>query len=193
MSVVSVRAVSMITGTRLDFRSSRHTSNPSREGSMTSRRITSNGSLRARSRPSRPSPVVVTRKPAAPHGIKVQVDDRLIEWGGLIPWQGRPWAEAMRDPDLLAMYANPASWPEDPLDEAGRRVLAWAEEATAVHAEGVALGVSHEAPLIAAYLAGRGGDYSAFRMVNVPHLGGVRLLPGPPEIVDPAEALAPFC
>jgi len=137
--------------------------------------------------------VATARELAAPHGIKVQVDDRLIEWGGLIPWQGRPWAEAMRDPDLLAMYANPASSPEDPLDEAGRRVLAWAEEATAVHAEGVALGVSHEAPLIAAYLAGRGGDYSAFRMVNVPHLGGVRLLPGPPEIVDPAEALAPFC
>jgi broad specificity phosphatase PhoE len=137
--------------------------------------------------------VETARELAAPHRIPVQVDERLIEWGGLIPWQGRPWAEAMRDPDLLAMYANPVSPPEDPLDEAGRRVLAWAEEAAAAQAEGVALGVSHEAPLIAAYLTGRGGDYSAFRMVNIPHLGGVRLLPGPPEIVDPAEALAPFC
>ncbi|MFL5799863.1 MAG: histidine phosphatase family protein [Actinomycetota bacterium] len=137
--------------------------------------------------------VETARELAAPHGLPIRVDDRLTEWGGLIPWQGRPWGEAMADPGLLSMYANPVSSPDDPLDEAGSRVLAWTEEAAAVQAEGVALGVSHEAPLIAAYLAGRGGDYSAFRMVNIPHLGGVRLLPGPPELVDPAHALAPSC
>jgi hypothetical protein len=72
-------------------------------------------------------------------------------------------------------------------------MLAWAGEQGAAHDEGVVLGVSHEAPLIAAYLAGRGGNWPAFRSVNVPHLGGVRLDPGPPEIVDPADALAPSC
>src|SRR5690349_25035754 len=40
---------------------------------------------------------------AEPHGLPVQVDERLIEWGGLVRWQGRRWAEAMVDPDLLAM------------------------------------------------------------------------------------------
>ena len=131
---------------------------------------------------------------AGPHGLPVRVDDRLIEWGGLVRWQGRPWAEAMRDPDLIAMYADPVgNCPDDPIDAVGRRMLAWAGEQAAAHADGVVLGVSHEAPLIAAYLAGRGTDPAAFRSVNVPHLGGVRLMPGPPEIVDPADALAPAC
>jgi broad specificity phosphatase PhoE len=99
----------------------------------------------------------------------------------------------MVDPALLAMYADPVSAAGESLDEAGRRVTAWAEDAEGSAAEGVVLGVSHEAPLIAAYLAGRGVGFTGFRMVNIPHLGGVRLLPGPPDIIDPAEALAPRC
>jgi broad specificity phosphatase PhoE len=137
--------------------------------------------------------VETARQLAAPHGLSVRVDERLIEWGGLVPWQGRPWAEAMVDPALVAMYADPVSAIGEPLDAAGRRVAAWADEAGGAHEEGVVLGVSHEAPLLAAYLAGRGADFSGFRMVNIRHLGGVRLLPGPPELVDPAEALAPWC
>ena len=50
-------------------------------------------------------------------------------------------------------------------------------------------GVSHEAPLAAAYIVGRGEDLSTFRSVNVPLLGAVRLEPGPPELVDPVAAL----
>jgi broad specificity phosphatase PhoE len=131
---------------------------------------------------------------AGPHGLPVTVDERLIEWGGLVRWQGTSWATAMADPDLLAMYADPVGKsPDDPLDLTGARVLAWAGEQADAHDEGVVLGVSHEAPLIAAYLAGRGGDWAAFRSVNIPHLGGVRLMPGPPEIVDPVDALAPAC
>ena len=131
---------------------------------------------------------------AARHGLPVQVDERLIEWGGLVRWQGTPWATAMVDPDLLAMYADPVgNCPADPLDLVGARVLAWAGEQASAHAEGVVVGVSHEAPLVAAYLAGRGGDWAAFRSVNVPHLGGIRLVPGPPEVVDPADALTPSC
>ena len=131
---------------------------------------------------------------AEPHGLAVQTDDRLIEWGGLLRWQGKSWPESMQDPELLAMYADPvAHSPGYPLDEAGRGVMAWAEERAAEHPDGVVLGVSHEAPLIAAWLAGRGADFHAFRSVTVPHLQGVRLVPGPPETVDPGEALAPFC
>jgi probable phosphoglycerate mutase len=131
---------------------------------------------------------------AAPHGLTVGVDERLIEWGGLVRWQGRPWAEAMRDPDLLEMYADPvANCPDDPIDGVGRRVLAWAGEQAEAHGDGVVVGVSHEAPLIAACLVGRGSDTTGFRSVNIPHLGGVRLVPGPPETVDPADALAPAC
>jgi broad specificity phosphatase PhoE len=131
---------------------------------------------------------------AAPHGLAVEVDERLIEWGGLVRWQGRSWAETMQDPDLIAMYRDPVGHaPNDPLDGVGRRVLAWAEEQADAHDDGIVLGVSHEAPLIAAWLSGRGADYSAFRSVNIPHLGGIRLVPGPPETVDPADALAPAC
>ena len=131
---------------------------------------------------------------AAPHGLGVEIDERLIEWGGLVRWQGRSWAETMQDPDLIAMYQDPVGHaPEDPLDGVGRRVLTWADEQAAAHDDGVVLGVSHEAPLIAAWLSGRGADYSAFRSVNIPHLGGIRLVPGPPETVDPADALAPTC
>src|SRR3954469_12722296 len=46
---------------------------------------------------------------AAPHGRPVGVDDRLIEWGGLVRWQGKPWADAVRDPELIAMYADPVA------------------------------------------------------------------------------------
>jgi broad specificity phosphatase PhoE len=138
--------------------------------------------------------IETARALAAPHGLSVSVDERLIEWGGLVRWQGRPWAETMQDPDLIAMYADPvANCPADPLDGVGRRVLAWAQERAAEHAEGVVLGVSHEAPLIAALLAGRGSDFRSFRSVNIPHLGGVRLAPGPPETVDPADALVRAC
>src|SRR6478752_2801796 len=60
---------------------------------------------------------------AAPHGLPVLVDEGLIEWGGLVRWQGRPWAEAMVDPDLLEMYADPVgNCPADPLDGVGRHV-----------------------------------------------------------------------
>jgi broad specificity phosphatase PhoE len=131
---------------------------------------------------------------AEPHGLDVRTDERLIEWGGLVRWQGTSWPESMQDPDLLAMYADPVGRsPDDPLDEVGRRVMAWAGEREAEHDDGVVIGVSHEAPLIAGWLFGRGADYSAFRSVNIPHLGGVRLLPGPPEIVDPVDALVPAC
>jgi broad specificity phosphatase PhoE len=144
------------------------------------------------------SPLERARETAAalaePHGLPVEVDERLIEWGGLLRWQGRSWPESMQDPELLAMYADPVGRsPDYPLDAAGRDVMAWAEEQAAAHDDGVVLGVSHEAPLIAAWLFGRGADWSAFRSVNIPHLGGVRLVPGPPETIDPADALAPAC
>jgi len=93
---------------------------------------------------------------AAPHGLDVVPDDRLLEW----------------------------SFWEDPLPTVGDRVLAWAAEAARAH-DGIVFGVSHEAPLAAAYVAGRGADFSAFRSVHVPLLGSIRLAPGPPEIVDP--------
>jgi len=78
--------------------------------------------------------------------------------------------------------------PHDPLPAVGERVLRWAREAAERH-EGVVFGVSHEAPLAAAYVVGRGADFSSFRAVNVPLLGSVRLEPGPPELVDPVSTL----
>ncbi len=44
--------------------------------------------------------------------------------------------------------------------------------------------MSHEAPLVAALLVGRGGGLSVFHSTNLAHLAAVRLRPGPPEVVD---------
>src|SRR5215472_9930673 len=61
----SVLAVSITTGTRLNFLISRQTSNPSRDGSITSRITASKPPERALASPCRPSIAVATRKPAA--------------------------------------------------------------------------------------------------------------------------------
>src|SRR5215475_1588809 len=61
----SVLAVSITIGTRLNFLISRQTSNPSRNGSITSRITASKPPERALASPCRPSIAVATRKPAA--------------------------------------------------------------------------------------------------------------------------------
>jgi broad specificity phosphatase PhoE len=124
---------------------------------------------------------------AAPHHLPVATDERLTEWGFWVHWQGMPWPRVReRDPDLLERYArDPAAVsPGDPLMEAGRRILQWAEDADRHHPGGLVLGVTHEAPLVAALLMGGDKDLSAFHSTNVPHLGAVRLRPGTPESVD---------
>jgi len=123
---------------------------------------------------------------AAPHGLDVVPDDRLLEWSFWVRWAGTSWADLpSREPEVAAYERDPVGvYPEDPLPTVGDRVLAWAAEAARAH-DGIVFGVSHEAPLAAAYVAGRGADFSAFRSVHVPLLGSIRLAPGPPEIVDP--------
>jgi broad specificity phosphatase PhoE len=124
---------------------------------------------------------------AEPHGVAVQSDPRLLEWSFWAHWQGLPWARIReRDPDLLDAYArDPASaWPDDPLEEVGQRILGWAEEVDRSYPAQLVLGVTHEAPLIAAFLVGTGRGVGAFHSMNLPHLATVRLRPGPPEVVD---------
>jgi broad specificity phosphatase PhoE len=138
---------------------------------------------------------------AAPHGLAVQTDERLIEWSFWERWAGMPWASIHeRDPDVLEAYGlDPAAAsPGDPLEAAGRRVLSWAEDveergdptegkagrSSAEPSSSLVLGITHEAPLIAAMLVGRGQGISSYHGTNLPHLGAVRLRPGPPEIVD---------
>jgi broad specificity phosphatase PhoE len=127
---------------------------------------------------------------AEPHGLEVVAEERLIEWSFWMRWAGTTWADLpTREPDVAAYERHPAeASPDDPLPGVGRRVLEWAREAGERH-DGVVFGVSHEAPLAAAYVVGRGADFSSFRAVNVPLLGSVRLEPGPPELVDPVSAL----
>ncbi len=124
---------------------------------------------------------------ARPHGLPVGVDERLVEWSFWVRWQGMPWSAIRgRDPELLEAYArDPAgACPEDPLADAGGRILRWAGEAEDAHPEGLVLGVTHEAPLVAALLLGQGRSLGEFHSVNIPHLGAVRLRPGPAEPVD---------
>jgi broad specificity phosphatase PhoE len=127
---------------------------------------------------------------AAPHGLSVKRDERLTEWSFWTRWQGMPWPRIHeRDPHLLEAYGvDPATaCPEDPLEEVGDRILAWAADAERSNPTGLVLGVTHEAPLLAAHFIGRGQDLSAYRSMNLPHLGCVRLRPGPPEVVDVVE------
>jgi broad specificity phosphatase PhoE len=124
---------------------------------------------------------------AAPQGLAVRPDERLLEWSFWVGWQGLPWSRIReRDPDLLRVYADdPAkASPEDTLEDAGRRVLAWADDAERGTPQGLVIGVTHEAPLIAAMLLGAGRSLGEYHSANLPHLAAVRLLPGPPEPVD---------
>src|SRR5439155_12051720 len=127
---------------------------------------------------------------AEPHGLEVVPDERLIEWSFWVRWVGTPWADLpTRQPEVADYESDPAGANlDDPLPQVGERVLQWAREAAEEH-EGVVFGVSHEAPLAAAYVVGRGMDFASFRGVNVPLLGAVRLEPGPPELVDPVAVL----
>jgi broad specificity phosphatase PhoE len=127
---------------------------------------------------------------AEPHGLPVTPDERLIEWSFWVRWAGTSWADLpTREPEVAAYERDPAGvHPEDPLSQVGGRVLEWAREAAQAHG-GVVFGVSHEAPLAAAYVVGRAADFSTFRAVHVPLLGSVRLEPGPPEIADPLSVV----
>ncbi len=127
---------------------------------------------------------------ARPHGLPVREDERLTEWSFWVQWQGLPWSSIReRDPELLEAYArDPGSAGiEESLEEAGRRVLAWAHQAEVHHPGQLVLGVTHEASLLAAMLLGQGRDLSDYHSHNLAHLDCVRLVPGPPEPVDLAE------
>jgi broad specificity phosphatase PhoE len=128
---------------------------------------------------------------AAPHGLEVLTEDRLLEWVGMTRWEGQAWAELIRSEEYRTLMADPSAARslERPILEAGRAVAAWAREAAERWPQGLVLGISHEAPLAAAYLAGRRESFSHFRATHIPHLSAVRLEPGPPELVDPAQAL----
>ena len=124
---------------------------------------------------------------ARPHDIAVRTDSRLIEWSFWSNWQGMRWDRIReRDADRLDAYSlDPArACPEDPLGAVGERILAWAAEAHREHPDGLVLGVSHEAPMLAALLVGNGRGVAGFHSTNLPHLGTVRLLPGPAEALD---------
>jgi probable phosphoglycerate mutase len=128
---------------------------------------------------------------AAPHGLDVRRDERLMEWAFWVKWQGKPWQGLPdREPEVAAYARDPANaCPDEPLEDVAKSVLQWAEEAATAEENGVVFGVSHEAPLAAAYIVGRGADFAEFRGVHVPPLGAVRLIPGPPELVDPVETV----
>jgi broad specificity phosphatase PhoE len=124
------------------------------------------------------------------HGLEVRIDGRLVEWIGNDAWQGMVWDELIRTEDYIRLGSDPVGLaPHDPLDRVGERVLAWARDAAGEHDDGMVVGVSHEAPLAAAVLVGNGRPLGGYRSLNIPHLSGARLVPGPPEPVDPVEAL----
>jgi len=130
---------------------------------------------------------------SAPHGLPVQTDDRLVEWSFWVRWQGMVWTRMReRAPQLLDVYADDpsAANPGDTLGDVGGRVLQWAAEAEAAAPSGLVVGVTHEAPLQAAYFVGSGRPLSEFHAIRLSHLGMVRLRPVPSEVIDPATLVA---
>ncbi|MEX0991966.1 MAG: histidine phosphatase family protein [Actinomycetota bacterium] len=124
---------------------------------------------------------------ARPHALPVLTDERLIEWSFWSRWEGIPWMTLReRAPETFAKYLiDPGSLhPEDPLRAVGEGILGWAAEAADLHEAGLVLGISHEAPLAAAWAIGGGRGMQAFPTVQIPHLGAVRLAPDPVEVVD---------
>lgn len=119
---------------------------------------------------------------AAPHGLEVRTEPRLIEWSFWTRWEGTPWMDLRdRHPDVFSAYAADPGvlCPEDPLQATGDGIVTWAEEAAAEHQDGIVLAVSHEAPLKAAYLSARGEPTTGYPRLEVGHLAAVRLTPGP--------------
>ena len=137
------------------------------------------------------SPLQRARETAAilaePHRLPVLTDDRLAEWAFWTHWEGMPWTRIHdRDPGLLEAYAQaPAGVSTgERLSEAAERVLAWAMEAEQADPDGLVLGVTHEAPLLAALLSGSGRGLAGYHARTLPHLATVRLRPAPAEEVD---------
>ncbi len=123
---------------------------------------------------------------AAPHGLPVTTDERLIEWGFWSRWEGIPWDELPRaDPEALRAYSEDpeGACPEDPLAEVAERVLGWA--AGSERPDGVTLGVSHETPVAAALLTAEGEGVAKLSTVRLGHLTAVRLRPAPAELLGP--------
>src|SRR5690349_19259016 len=139
-----------------------------------------------------PDGVIYARLPGFPlaaDGLRrAQELGKLLAAAPVSAVYASPLERAVQTAGALASPHGLDVVPDDPLPAVGERVLQWAREAAERH-DGVVFGVSHEAPLAAAYLVGRGADFSSFRAVNVPLLGSVRLEPGPPELVDPVAAL----
>ncbi len=140
------------------------------------------------------SPLLRARQTAAilaePHGLEVRVDRRLTEWGFWTHWEGLRWtAIRERDPGLLDAYAqDPAGVREgESLAAAADRILDWANDAEARLPRAVSIGVTHEAPLKAALLAGSAQRLGGYHALNLPHLACVRLLPSPAERVEPGS------
>jgi len=173
-----------------------HLSEPGRaEAEQLSRDLSSIGVASVQASPLERA-VETARILAEPHGLDVVLDERLLEWSFWSHWEGLPWTRIReRDPELLEGYASgPASaWPKDPLEAAGGRVLAWAADAERAFPKGLVLGVTHEAPLLAASLLGSGRSLATYHATNLPHLGTVRLRPGPAAIVDLPEWAARSC
>jgi broad specificity phosphatase PhoE len=127
---------------------------------------------------------------AAPHDLDVQTDERLIEWSFWTQWQGTPWEEVRdRSPETFSRYAeDPGSLhPGDSLAAVGARVLEWAADAAGSSKSGIVIGVSHEAPLTAGFLAANHAPMAGFAGVLIPHLQAVRLSPEPAALLDPAS------
>ncbi len=124
---------------------------------------------------------------AEPHGLPVVTDERLIEWSFWGRWEGSPWMTLREEaPETFERYlTDPGSLhPDDPLQAVGEQVLAWARDAGDRHDEGTVLGISHEAPLAAAWAVGGSRGIEAFPTVQIPHLAAVRLHPPPVDVVD---------
>jgi len=115
---------------------------------------------------------------AAPHGLPVHADARLVEWGVTVHWAGLTWAQvrAERAEELATYFARPDELDlGERLDACADRVASAVRAAAALAGGREAVCVSHSDPISAGTLRILGRPLRDLASCRVPTGGSLTL------------------